>query len=134
MLDIQHIGRAGKQLAIIVRHTEYCGGANFVTDAGEPLQVGVLCYPKDQIVSPHTHIEKALGTSKTMEVLYIESGKVECRIYDSYGDFVMATDLEVGDILVQLSGGHAFIIQEDAKIIEVKQGPYSGRQEDKRLL
>jgi hypothetical protein len=33
-----------------------------------------------------------------------------------------------------LSGGHGFNVLEDSKIIEVKQGPYRGVEEDKERI
>jgi len=33
-----------------------------------------------------------------------------------------------------LSGGHGFEFLEDTKMIEIKQGPYAGRDNDKIIL
>ena len=42
--------------------------------------------------------------------------------------------LNSGDTVLLLTGGHGFNLLEDSKIIEVKQGPYGGVDEDKERL
>jgi len=39
-----------------------------------------------------------------------------------------------GDLIVLLSGGHGFEFLEETKMIEVKQGPYTVRDNDKEIL
>ena len=48
--------------------------------------------------------------------------------------FLCSRELEAGDIIFLCQGGHGFDALEDLEMIEVKQGPYSGRASDKVLL
>ena len=72
--------------------------------------------------------------NEIQEVLYIEHGKVEVEFYESSGKKIGNAILNSGDTILLLSGGHGFNILEDTKMIEVKQGPYSGVEEDKGYL
>jgi hypothetical protein len=36
--------------------------------------------------------------------------------------------------VIFLDGGHGFEVLEDTKLIEVKQGPYPGKDKDKELI
>lgn len=128
------INRGNDILAIVVKGIQWREGVNFLTDSSKSLQVGVLCHEAGKIISPHTHNHKAVGTVAPMEVLYIESGIVSCRIYDTHGDCASVVTLEKGDILIQVGGGHAFEVLERARIIEVKQGPYTSREDDKKAI
>jgi hypothetical protein len=42
--------------------------------------------------------------------------------------------LRQGEILFHIRGGHAFRFLEPTRLIEVKSGPYLGREKDKVLL
>jgi hypothetical protein len=42
--------------------------------------------------------------------------------------------MNMGDTILLIAGGHGFDILEDSKIIEVKQGPYEGAEQDKKRL
>ena len=106
----------------------------FLTPEDSPLQIGVLSYESGMIVKPHVHkISKKLIT-KTQEVLYIQRGRIEASFYTRVGKKIANTILNQGDILFLAHGGHGFKILEDAQIIEVKQGPYTGIKTDKEIL
>ena len=40
---------------------------------------------------------------------------------------------EVGDTVI-LNTGHGMIFLEDTELVELKQGPYRGREEEKRFI
>lgn len=50
------------------------------------------------------------------------------------GKKIRAVELLTGDTIFLVDGGHGFEMLEDTKIIEVKQGPYLGKDEDKRMI
>ncbi len=62
------------------------------------------------------------------------SGEVEASFYNNDRNLVKKTTLRGGDALLQLSGGHSFRILKEARIIEVKQGPYCGNEKEKEYL
>jgi hypothetical protein len=67
-------------------------------------------------------------------VLHIEYGKVEINFYNQRGEKIGSSILNTGDTILLISGGHGLTILEEAKILEIKQGPYYGVKEDKECL
>lgn len=45
-------------------------------------------------------------------------------IFDSDRYPIDSVELEGGDVIVLVSGGHGFTVMEPVEFIEVKQGPY----------
>jgi hypothetical protein len=50
-------------------------------------------------------------------------------LYDDEGVLIAERILKEGDILVLVSGGHAFRMIQDTIMLEIKQGPYTGLAE-----
>lgn len=121
-------------MALILREKFDKEGVNFVTAEDNPLQVGILKHPQGFKVKPHIHKASSKVISSIQEVLHIEYGKVAARFYDDKGENISSVILDPGDTILLISGGHGFDILEDSKIIEVKQGPYEGVEQDKQRL
>lgn len=124
----------GKIIAIVVKRDFRKDGVNFVSKQAFPLQLGVSGYKKGAKIKPHFHIEKEIKVNKIQEVVHIESGRTIVNLYDLNGKKFKLVELSDGDIIFFVNGGHGFEMIEDTKIIEVKQGPYPGRDKDKKYL
>ena len=131
---IENIKWEGKVIALILRRDYDVDGVNFITSKDEPIQLGVLKHQCGTRIKPHVHRNQPRTITEVQEVLHIEYGRVEAEFYESNGKKVGNTILHSGDTIQFLCGGHGFNILEDSKIIEVKQGPYYGVEEDKQLL
>lgn len=131
---IEKVEHGGKLLAIVLRSGFEMEGVNFFTPEDNPLQMGVLKYGKGTEIKPHVHKTSIKMISKIQEVLHIEYGKIEASFYDVTGEKVGSNILDVGDTVLLLDGGHGFKMFEDSKILEIKQGPYLGPDEDKEQL
>jgi hypothetical protein len=131
---IETIEWNGKKFALIVRGNYEPAGVDFVTSADNPLQLGIFKHQQGTRIRPHIHQNRLKTINEVQEVLHIEYGKVRVEFYESEGQKVATTILNPCDTILLLSGGHGFNILEDSKIIEVKQGPYHGRVEDKKLI
>lgn len=124
-------------LAIIIRK-EYKPGQPvvFLTPPELPQQVGYISYPDRYVIKPHTHKLRNRTINLTQETLIIRKGQALLTIYD------LATEphqsiirqLRTGDVAVLVRGGHSLNMLEDCEILEIKQGPYATRQEDKEEL
>lgn len=125
--------RDGSQLlAIVVRASATSDDKyNFLTDQTEPLQVGVNFYRAGETIKSHSHLPREILVRKVQEALLISRGRTRITLYDDRRQRTADTVLATGDIVVLLSGGHGFEILEDTKIVEVKQGPYDGKTQDK---
>lgn len=126
----------GNRIATVVN----CGWSrmaekvNFVTEESDPLQVGVLNHKAGTVLEAHAHNSKEVGTVAVMEVIYVVAGSVRVTFYDDKDKVVATKQLIVGDLLVQYRGGHGFSVLKECRMIEVKQGPYGGKEKDKRMI
>lgn len=120
-------------LAIIVRRGFSSPGPNFFTPPDWPQQLGLLIYRQGKKIPPHKHKSLKREIETFTEVLVLLAGRIKIDLYDSKNRLTRTVILEPGDSILFASGGHAVEILEDAKIIEVKQGPYIG-QEEKEFL
>jgi hypothetical protein len=124
----------GKIIAIIVKTDFGKNGAHFVSKEHFPLQLGISCYKKGDKITSHLHIDKKLEINKIQEVVHFEKGRAIVNLYDLNGVNFKSIELSMGDTIFFVDGGHGFSILEDTKLIEVKQGPYFGKDKDKMII
>jgi len=132
--ELERVEWQGKTLALILRCQFDEEGINFFTAPDNPLQLGVLKHEQGVEIKPHVHRNSTRKIEDVQEVLHIEYGKVEAHFYSEGGEEVGSSILNSGDTLLIFRGGHGFKILESSKILEVKQGPYYGVEQDKELL
>jgi hypothetical protein len=46
---------------------------------------------------------------------------------------VAPRELNVGDVMLVVGGGHGFCMLEDTVFLEIEQGPYTGEDEKERF-
>jgi hypothetical protein len=134
MSHIEEVKYEDKTFALVLRHNYAPEGVNFVTPQDNPLQLGVLRHQRGTEVRPHIHRNLPRTISQVQEVIHIEYGKVEAKFYDTGGKELGSVVLNTGDTILLLSGGHGFSVLEDSKLMEIKQGPYYGPENDKERL
>jgi hypothetical protein len=131
---ITRVSHLGQLVAIIVRANHPVKNLEFFTEEQHPLQVGMHDKPAGLKLAPHVHLSNTKVITEIDEVLYVVSGKIRTTFYTVDGDKIDEAILGAGDFVIQLSQGHGVDILEDAKIFEVKQGPYPGTQHAKIYL
>ncbi len=131
---VEKVESQGQVFALILRHELSVDGTNFFTAPNNPIQLGILQHGRGTEIRPHVHRDSTRAITNTQEVLHIEYGKVEASFYNEQAEKVGTSTLNSGDTILLISGGHGFRVLEDARILEVKQGPYYGAEEDKALL
>lgn len=124
----------GKTIAIVVKANFGKYGVNFLSKEDFPLQLGISRYKEGDKIRSHLHIHKELVINKIQEVVHFESGRAMVNLYDLNGVKFKSIELSMGDTILFVDGGHGFIMLEDTKLIEVKQGPYFGKDKDKMML
>ena len=135
MIEMEEIrSDDGRIIAIVARRDFGKDGVNFVSKDDFPLQLGISSYRKGATIKAHFHIEREIKINKIQEVVHIESGRTRVNLYDLTGKKFKSVELSDYDTILFVDGGHGFEILEDTKIIEVKQGPYFGKDEDKRMI
>lgn len=125
---------SGETIAIVVKKSFKKEGVNFISQNNFPLQLGISSYKKGDKIKPHVHIDREITVTNLQEVVYIKSGRVTVNLYDSNSELFKSVKLSTGDLIFFVSGGHGFEMFKDTTIIEVKQGPYFGKEKDKVML
>ena len=81
---IQKIFDKKKLIALIVRPNKIKKkGPNFVTPDNFTQQLGVINYPKDHYIVPHTHRVFLREVKRTSEVLLINKGVLRTDFYNN---------------------------------------------------
>lgn len=130
---IENITYEDHQLAIIIRSNYKKEGIEFFTPPSYSQQLAYMNRSKGHIIAPHRHKIVERKVIQTQEVLFIKSGKVKIDFYSPLKKYFKSAILETGDVILLADGGHGFEMMEDTEMIEVKQGPYS-EKDDKEYL
>ncbi|MBI2559334.1 hypothetical protein HYW20_08485 [Candidatus Woesearchaeota archaeon] len=131
--NLEKIEADGQLLAIVVRGSLKKPGYNFVSPVEFPLQLGVSIRKKGDSVKPHRHLPfKEMHDLAAQEILYIESGQIEVSLFHDKKKYKIVR-LRDGDMIL-LNCGHEVRFLKDTKMVEVKQGPYRGRDVEKEYF
>jgi len=122
-------------LAIIIRNTDWEEELNFVSSEEDYQQVGIWGYNKGEKLASHIHLFKPREVLRTQEVVFVKDGRIRADIYTENEDFLKSVELGKGDTIILLNGGHGYEILEDGtKVLEVKNGPYVGEDDDRKRI
>ena len=91
-------------------------------------------HPKGKVIEPHVHNPVERIVSYTQEVLFIKEGKLKVDFYSNNQKYLESRELNKGDVILLMTGGHGFEILEDLIMFEVKQGPYAGDKDKTRFI
>lgn len=128
------IKNRGEIIAIIIRHDYKKDGIEFFTPNSLSLQLAYMGRPVGYKIKPHIHNGVIREVSGTLEALFIKTGKVKVDLYTAKKKYIRSEILYPNDILLLVGGGHGFQMLEDSEVIEVKQGPYNGKDTDKEVF
>ena len=129
--SFEEIRHEGKTIAMILRSDFHAPASRFFSPADYSQQFGFLVHPGGHTIPAHFHKKIHREITLTQEVLLIKKGEIQVNLYNNQQEFLTSRLLRAGDIIFLCSGGHGFTILQDSEIVEVKQGPYSGRESDK---
>lgn len=122
-------------LAIVIRNADWEEGLNFVSSGGDYQQVGIWGYNKGKKLAPHIHLFTPREVLRTQEVTFVKDGRIRADIYTENEDFLKSIELGKGDTIILLRGGHGYeILEDNTKVLEVKNGPYVGADEDRKRI
>ena len=126
MKGLTRVERDGEIYALVLRKEYDQPGPSFFTPGEFSQQLGMLVHPKGKEVKRHRHKLVKREIFRTQEVLLLLEGKVRVAICTDEGESLKTFILRPGDAVLLARGGHSVKVLEDAKMIEVKQGPYAG--------
>lgn len=105
--------------------TPYSSDADFVQalhwryDAGKRLQA-------------HQHLCVPRRATHTQEVVVVLRGRLRTTVFDAARKLVATVDLGPGEAMALLAGGHGYeILENDTRVLEIKNGPYPGAEADR---
>jgi mannose-6-phosphate isomerase-like protein (cupin superfamily) len=130
---IETVSFCGVEFAIIVRSDFHKPGVHFFTPADSSQQLGYMRHPAGHIIEAHIHSRLARAINFTSEVLFLRRGRLRVDFYSDAGDYLESRELGVGDVILLAAGGHGFEVLEEIEMIEVKQGPYRGNKDKRRI-
>lgn len=118
-------------LAVIVKKYKIFNRFD-ITSIEEILQASVLSVSKNNPVQPHRHNLVRRETFGTQEIWIVKKGRGIASFYDLNDDFLCSRKIIKGDMVLNLRGGHSLqSLSRKMNIIEIKNGPYMGSENDK---
>jgi len=103
---------------------------SFISDPTFPLQIGF--HNREGIrIEPHYHKDiEGINSIKIQEFFYIIEGKILVELYNVANEKITEQILKSGDSILIMSG-HGIRLLEKTKMLEVKPGPYLGKENEK---
>jgi len=120
-------------LVYIIRTDPMPEKTTFLTPPEFKQQVGFVVYPAGGVIARHLHLALERHLVGTCEVLVLLKGRCLMDIYNNKKELVATRELNQGDVMLMVGGGHGFRVQEDTVFLEVKQGPYLEVEEKERF-
>jgi hypothetical protein len=120
-------------LCYLIRNSFQPEITEFITPPDEKQQIGFIVYPSGSTISRHTHLPHQRHLRGMAEAIIVRSGQCQIDLYDDQHELIATRDLYVGDVVLLVNGGHGFRIMEDTVLMEIKLGPFLGK-EDKELF
>lgn len=110
-------------------------GLTFFSEDKDFLQVGSWNYQKGKKLLAHIHNKAERKIEWTQEFIFIVQGKLKAFLYDEEAQFIQEIIVNAHEGLILFRGGHGYEIMEDeTKVMEVKNGPYIGVDLDRRRI
>lgn len=120
-------------LVYIIRTDPMPEKTTFLTPPEFKQQVGFVVYPGGGVIARHLHLALERHLVGTCEVLVLLKGRCLMDIYNDMKELVATRELNKGDVMLMVGGGHGFRVKEDTVFLEVKQGPYLEVEEKERF-
>ncbi len=133
MNSVERVEHLGKILAIVVRSELEEVGTTSFTPTDFPLQLMIMVKKKGESAKTHLHRPVSLCQKPGVprqEILHIIGGQVKVELFSVDKQPVGQVVLDVGDTIL-IAAGHRISYLQDAKVLEIKEGPYPGSEEDK---
>lgn len=125
-----------KNDSVLARHItsdDLSNGLNFFSEDEEFIQVGAWSYNSGKEINAHVHNKFPRTADRTCEVLYVISGALKANIFDLDKQLVETLAVKSGEALILLECGHSFtVLNENTRVLEVKNGPYFGAETDRQ--
>jgi len=120
----------GKVVGVILTKWARKGGVEFPTPEDLPMQFAIHVRGLGKDVPPHAHYKVDAKKHDYFEFFYVEKGRMILELFDNDSKPWKSIEMSTGDIGM-ISCAHAIKFLEETSLVEVKPGPYEGRDKDK---
>lgn len=132
-MSVENITAGKELLAVVVRKNIKPKTVEFLTPEHFPFQLGMQHRDAGTVVEAHQHRPFAqLQNISAQEFLYVIEGRVQVVLFHNKKAYKTVV-LEHGDMIL-LNCGHEITFLEKTKLVELKQGPYRGKEIEKEFL
>lgn len=122
----------GNVLAQVVSISECKETFHFLTQPEDALQIGLFRYDAGQLIQNHVHQLFPRTAEKTCEMLLVLQGRMRADIFTNEREPVGSMEVGANELILLLEGGHGFeVLEAGTVILEAKNGPYYGVEQDK---
>lgn len=124
---VENILYNNKVIARIIGAEELDGPFKFFTEDEDNLQIARWNHPKGYQCKPHLHNLLPKTIHLVHEAIFVLRGELKVTFYTPEGRPVAERILREFDICHSMSCGHGYeVLTDDTKIVEFKNGPFSG--------
>ncbi len=125
----------GEKVALLIPKIKTEERIKFFTDPDDQLQIAAFKMSKGEKIQPHLHLENERNLDKTVEIILVQSGVLTVTFHESEDDdtIIKSVNLKEGDVILLKSGIHGFVVSEDCRFLEFKQGPFNEKMDKKKL-
>ncbi|MEK7577800.1 MAG: hypothetical protein AAB492_04265 [Patescibacteria group bacterium] len=125
-----------KEVACVYRKSIAIDTVRFLTTPDNAFQIGIHDRKSPIKLPAHTHnCPKPLSIREIQELLFVIKGKIRISIVaQSTNKLIVKKLLSVGDAVLFKSQAHGVEFLGNARVFEVKQGPYPGDSHAKHYL
>lgn len=127
---------SGQLLAVRLSFDDDDDGRENGTATHEIMQAALIANSGEhpERYAAHKHKLQTRETIGTAEAWVVISGKVSVTIYDTFSNHIGTAVLYSGDVFIAFAGGHGYTVFPEARVVELKNGPYNGREADKEMI
>lgn len=134
-MAVHNINDGDVLCAVHITSREWKHGLNFYSDPNDFVQVGTWRYAAGTELKAHRHNAVPRVAERTQEVLYVKRGRIAVCVYGLRQQLIGEFAASEGDIIIMLRGGHGYLIlEDDTHVLEVKNGPYPGPEQDRTRI
>ena len=125
----------GKIGAILHCKDDWNEGLDFLTSDDAFIQAGTWWYGEGKVLKAHRHIINERYVDITQETVVVMNGSMRIDFYNKENKVFQQEIVFTGDMCVILTVGHGYqILEENTKVIEIKNGPFISVDKDKELI
>jgi hypothetical protein len=89
-------------------------------------------YDAGKRLPAHEHLTVPREATHTQEVIVVLQGRVRTTVYDAARNAVATVEIGPGEAMALLRHGHGYeILENDTRVLELKNGPYPGAERDR---